>query len=312
MRVIVADKAGFCQGVKRALDLAIKEATQSPEPVYTFGPLVHNNQVITYLEDLGIERIDEALQAPPGSHVIIRSHGIGPLDMEKLEEQELTIIDATCVKVKQVQDFAKSLIERGYALIVLGAPEHPEIKAIREYINDRALVIHSLDEIIEPLFNPIPEKVGLVSQTTLSKIFFDQAVEKIRKQIPNLEVHNTICGATETRQEEARKVAERSDMVIVIGSPFSSNTSRLAEVCVEHVPVKKIETEEDISEEWFTKNMTVGVTAGASTPEWVIKQVLKVIISIGEMLDGECEVINGDMYLTKDNKSQEKNGGSSV
>jgi len=296
MKILIAQKAGFCQGVKRALDLAIREATQSADPVYTFGPLVHNDQVISYLEDLGIERIDEADEAPAGSHVIIRSHGIGPSDFEKLKAQGLMIIDATCIKVKQVQDFARSLIDGGYALIILGAPGHPEIKAIREYVNDRALVIHSLDEIKKPLFNPIPEKVGLVCQTTLSEKFFEDAVKKISEQIPNLEVHNTICGATHTRQHEAREVAGKSSLVIVIGSPFSSNTGRLAEVCSELAPVRKIETEADIKKEWFEKDMVVGVTAGASTPEWVIKQVVKELVEIGEMLDGKAEVINGEPY----------------
>jgi (E)-4-hydroxy-3-methyl-but-2-enyl pyrophosphate reductase len=295
--IIVAKKSGFCLGVKRALDMAYKEASTSNEPVFTFGPLVHNDQVISYLENLGIERIDRVEDAPPGSHIILRSHGVGPNVIEKIKSRGLTIIDATCIKVKNVQDFAKSLKEGGYALIILGAPDHPEIKAIREYVEDKALVIETLDEIIDPLFDPVPEKVGLVCQTTLSFKFFEEAVAKIKLQIPHLEVHNTICGATEKRQKEARKVAENVDLMLVIGSPVSSNTSKLAELCSCYSMMKQIETEKDIDKNWLHKDMSIGVSAGASTPDWIIKNVLEDIIKFGTEIDNDVKVINGDRYL---------------
>lgn len=297
MKIIVATKSGFCLGVKIALDLAYQEATTSDYPVYTLGPLVHNNQVIEYLEALGIERLDDVDEAPPGSHVIIRSHGVGPQIVQKIESRGLTLIDATCKKVKNVQDFARGLKEGGYALIILGAPEHPEIVAIREFVEDKALVINSIEEIVEPLFDPIPEKVGLVCQTTLSYQFFEEAVEKIKKQIPHLEVHNTICGATNTRQKQAREVANDVDLMIVIGSPVSSNTSKLAEVCSKLSVVRRIETEDDLDKNWFSENMKIGITAGASTPDWIIKRVLEDLVEIGEEIDGSVEIVNGEKYM---------------
>lgn len=297
MRIVISEKAGFCQGVKRALDLAYQEATQSSEPVYTLGPLVHNDQVISYLEDLGIEHIESVEEVPPSSHIIIRSHGVGPKILEKMKARGLTVIDATCIKVRNVQNFAKSLWERGYSLIILGAPDHPEVKAIREYVNDEALVINSLDEIVDSLYDPVPEKIGLVCQTTLSHKFFEAAVKEIKKQIPHIEIHHTICGATHKRQNEAKKVAEDVDLMIVIGSSFSSNTSKLAELCTEFTTVIRIETQDEIKEDWFRPNMTVGVTAGASTPEWIIQQVIRELVRIGEGLDGEIEIINADKYI---------------
>ncbi|MFH1515942.1 MAG: 4-hydroxy-3-methylbut-2-enyl diphosphate reductase [bacterium] len=297
MKIIISKKAGFCQGVKRALDLAISETTQSDEPVFTFGPLVHNNQVISYLEDLGIERIDRIEDLPPGSHIIVRSHGIGPKDFEKIQARNLTIVDGTCGKVKTVQNIAKGLFEKGYKIIILGAPKHPEIKAIREYVNDEALVINSLDDIKNPLFEKIPEKIGLVCQTTLSHAFFDQAVEKIKAQIPHIEIHNTICGATSTLQKEARSVAEKVDLMIVIGSPESSNTAKLAELSVEITRMHRIERHEELDESWFTKGMKIGITAGASSPAWVIKDVINRLMEIGRKLDGKVEVENASQYL---------------
>ena len=297
MHIIISKKAGFCQGVKRALDLAISEAPKSDEPVYTFGPLVHNNQVISYLEDLGIERIENVDDAPTGSHIIIRSHGIGPHDLAEIMSRDLEIIDGTCGKVKTVQTFAKNLFEKGYSLIILGEPDHPEVKAIREYIKDKALVINSLDEIVEPLYEKVPEKIGLVCQTTLSLGFFDAAVEKIKKQIPHIEVHNTICGATHRRQQEAREVALIVDLMIVIGSPVSSNTTKLAELCSEITRIKKIETQDEIDENWFESNMKIGVTAGASTPDWIIMLVIKKLMEISRSIDGDVTIENADHYI---------------
>lgn len=297
MHIIISKKAGFCQGVKRALDLAISEATRSDEPVYTFGPLVHNNQVISYLEDIGIDRIENVDDVPTGSHIIIRSHGIGPHDLAEIMSRDLKIIDGTCGKVKTVHTFAKNLNEKGYSLIILGEPHHPEVRAIREYVKDKALVINSLDEIVEPLYDVVPDKIGLVCQTTLSLGFFDAAVEKIKKQIPHLEVHNTICGATHRRQEEARKVAENVDLMIVIGSPVSSNTSKLAELCSEITTIQKIETQDEIDESWFDNNMKVGVTAGASTPDWIIMHVIKALMEISQKLDGDVTIENASHYV---------------
>ena len=297
MKIIISKKAGFCQGVKRALDLAISETTQSEEPVFTFGPLVHNNQVISYLEDLGIERIDRIEELPIGSHIIIRSHGIGPKDLEKIKARNLMIVDGTCGKVKKVQNIAKGLYEKGYSIIILGAPKHPEIKAIREYVNDEALVINSLADIKNPIFEKTPEKIGLVCQTTLSHAFFDMAVEKISSQIPHIEIYNTICGATHTRQNEARAVAEKVDLVIVIGSPESSNTAKLAELSVEITNMHLIEMQEELEESWFSEGMKIGITAGASSPAWIIKEVINRIMEIGRKLDGKVEVENASQYL---------------
>jgi len=298
MHIIISKKTGFCQGVKRALDLAINEATKSEEPVYTFGPLVHNSQVISYLEDLGIESIDRVDDVPAGSHIIIRSHGIGPNDLREITSHNFEIIDGTCGKVITVQTFAKDLDEKGYSLIILGEPEHPEVRAIREYVNDKALVLSSLDEIVEPLYEQIPEKIGLVCQTTLSLEFFNAAVKKIRMQIPHIEVHNTICGATRRRQQEAREVAKLVDLMFVIGSPVSSNTSKLAELCGEITMVKRIETQDDLDENWFESRMKIGVTAGASTPDWIIMRVIKKLMEISRSIDGDVEIENAANYIT--------------
>ncbi|MGC9167505.1 MAG: 4-hydroxy-3-methylbut-2-enyl diphosphate reductase [Desulfurella sp.] len=274
MKIRIAENAGFCYGVKRAIKIA-DEALKKNEIIYSLGPIIHNPQVVGEYEKKGlkvVETIDEAKNA-----VLIRSHGIPPQVYEQISEKNLECIDATCPFVKEAQDYAKQLYEEGYFVVIVGDQNHPEVKAHIAYANYKAQVINSIQEAK----NIEAQKIGVISQTTQSVDNFVSIVSELVKKAKEIRIFNTICDATEKRQESAKELAKNSDLMIVIGGKNSANTRKLYEICLNFCKkVYHIETKEELKKEWFEGVENVGITAGASTPSWLIEDVIKAIEKI--------------------------------
>ncbi|WP_127016086.1 bifunctional 4-hydroxy-3-methylbut-2-enyl diphosphate reductase/30S ribosomal protein S1 [Anoxybacter fermentans] len=279
LEIILADHAGFCFGVKRATDLAISLAKDPEKPLYTLGPLIHNPQVVQRLEDLGIRAIDRVQDVEDGI-IIIRSHGVPPRVIDEIKARGLEVIDATCPFVRRAQEYAKQLAEDGYQVIICGDQNHPEVIGIRGSVNSEVLVAKTLDELPQ---HKLKRKVGVIAQTTLSIQNFKNLISQLVERVDELKVFNTICTTTEERQKAASNLAKKVDLMLVIGGRNSANTNRLVEICRnEGVTTYHIETADELKKEWFENVQRVGVTAGASTPNWIIKEVLSVMSEFNE------------------------------
>jgi 4-hydroxy-3-methylbut-2-enyl diphosphate reductase len=278
MALLIAKSAGFCFGVKRAMDMALEAARKEPQNLYTLGPLIHNPQAVQSLERSGIKLRDRIEDIPKGGRVLFRSHGVSLQDLEKAKRKKLSIIDATCPTVKKAQFFAKFLHRRGYSLLIVGDFHHPEVEAIRSYLGDGVEVVENADTVKR--LGPW-EKLGIIAQTTQSSSLFRDIVGVSSEKAREVRVFNTICHATTIRQREAVELARRVDCVIVIGGHNSGNTQRLAAICREIQPrTHQIETAEELDPRWFSKRQRIGLTAGASTPYWVIEEVRDGIVRL--------------------------------
>ena len=261
MKVICAENMGFCFGVKRALDMALKERN-----AYTLGQLIHNPQVVELLEKKGIKVVNSVDEAD--KTLIITAHGTSKLIIEKAKEKELRIIDTTCPLVKRVHELSGEFDKKGYKIILLGNKEHQEVKGTASNAKD-VTVVNSAEEARKLKF----DKACFLSQTTQSLEKFNEIVNILKGNILDLKVFNTICDATRKRQDSALKLAKKVELMIVIGGYNSANTKRLREICSEIVETKHIETAEELNKEWFKNKKIIGLTAGASTPDWVINNV---------------------------------------
>ncbi len=273
MEVILADAAGFCFGVKRALSLTNKVLSEvdPATPIYTLGPLIHNPQVVAQLEAKGVRALDRPGEASSGV-VIVRSHGVAPKVMEELEELNHDVVDATCPFVQRAMRWAKQLSDEGYQVIIVGDRFHPEVQAILGYAGETAQVVSNPQEISTL---PIASRVGVIAQTTQSVQNFKACVDELAGKVEDLKTFDTICTATEQRQTSARELAAKVDVMVVIGGRNSANTKRLAELCQEQGTVTyHIETPDELQRQWFTGVQRAGVSAGASTPDWLIEGVL--------------------------------------
>ncbi len=271
MIIEIAENAGFCYGVMRAIDIADR-ALEKHNALYSFGPIIHNPQVVDKYENKGLKVVEDI--GDVDGPVLIRSHGVAPEIYEKLKKKGVEIIDATCPFVKEAQRYAKQLVDEGYRVVIFGDKDHPEVKAHLGYTNYTASVINSENEAVKIKAT----RVGVVCQTTQSVERFGRVIEILAKRIRELKVFNTICDATEKRQKAARELAERSDLMIVIGGKNSANTRKLYEICEETAKsAYHIETEKEINPNWFEGVERVGITAGASTPSYLIKQIYEFI-----------------------------------
>ncbi|WP_196602270.1 4-hydroxy-3-methylbut-2-enyl diphosphate reductase [Pectinatus frisingensis] len=268
MEIELADHMGFCYGVKRAINLARHQAGKDSR-VVTLGPIIHNPQMVQQLADEGILSIDDLDEIDSGT-VIIRSHGVGPAVYKKAAAKGLNIIDATCPHVKKAQMAAKSLVDEGYEVVIIGEKTHPEVKSIFEWAGENAVIIE--DEVQARQFHFV-KKLGIVAQTTFSGNKFKQLVNIFIDKSNDIKVLRTICTATEQRQSAAEKLAANVDMMIVIGGKNSANTTRLADLCSKKCITHHIETADELDVEWFHNIAKIGVTAGASTPDWLIREV---------------------------------------
>jgi (E)-4-hydroxy-3-methyl-but-2-enyl pyrophosphate reductase len=272
MKVFLADKAGFCFGVKRAINTAFKAAAGGN--VYCLGPLIHNPQEVERLRHAGVKTIEDITSLKQGDFLIIRSHGVPPRVLVEAREKGLQIIDLTCPFVGKAQRDANSLHKEGYQVVVVGEKKHPEVQSIIGYAGDNAVVVETAEEV-EGLA-ALKSRLGIVAQTTQSYSNFSEIVLKLLRLSKELKVFNTICNSTKERQDAARILAGQVDVMLVVGGRNSANTSRLVSVCrKEGKPTYHIEVADEIQPAWLEGVATVGVTAGASTPDWVVEGVLK-------------------------------------
>jgi len=270
MNVIIAKRAGFCFGVKRATQMAF-EAAGKGDKTYTLGPIIHSPQVVQKLEEMGVKVVRDLDNTNSGT-IIIRSHGVLASEMDEAVQKQLEIVDATCPFVKKAQEHVKSLSEAGYGVVVVGDADHPEVQGIVSYGGDKVFVVGSGEEVKRL---PKMNKIGVVAQTTQSFENLKNVVSECLLRGGEIRVFNTICDATAVRQEEAKELACRVDCMLVVGGFNSANTRRLAEVCAEIQPrTYHIETAAEIDPAWFVNVERVGVTAGASTPKWIIDEVV--------------------------------------
>ncbi len=274
MEVILAKTSGFCFGVRRAVD-TVYEQTEKNDKIYTYGPIIHNEEVVKDLEDKGVKVLnsEEELEALDVGKVIIRSHGVPKKICERIAEKGLECIDATCPFVKRIHKIVAKESENGRRIIIIGNDGHPEVEGIKGWSKTPAVVIESQEEATH-FRAETGEKLCIVSQTTFNYKKFKDLVEIFQKKGYDIIVANTICNATEERQREALELAARADVMIVIGGTHSSNTRKLFELCKSECEnTYYIQTLEDLQLELPNSVELVGITAGASTPNKIIEEV---------------------------------------
>jgi 4-hydroxy-3-methylbut-2-enyl diphosphate reductase len=277
VRVIVADQAGVCFGVKRALDL-VNAYCESGEPLSTLGPLIHSPQVVSDLETKGVCVVGSIDEVECGA-IVMPSHGVSADVIEAARKAGLVIIDATCPFVAKVHTRVQTLAADGYTVVVVGDGGHSEVKAILSAAGDDAIVISDADEVDNYAWRG--KRVGIVSQTTQTTERFGEVVGKIAACAAEVVAYNTICYATHDRQTAARNLAPMVEAMFVVGGRISANTNRLAEICEQSgVPTYHIEVASEIDPSWVKGMKTVGLTAGASTPQWIIDEVKAALESI--------------------------------
>ena len=272
MKIELAKGAGFCFGVKRAVNIALKTVREVDPPVYTIGPIIHNPQVVEKLRQQGIIPVAEITDLPPGI-VIIRSHGIHPDLRQQIRESGHRVIDATCPFVRRAQNYADQLNKEGFKTVIVGKKDHPEVEGLLGHSGQKAVVVYdSLD--LKQLGGQ--ERIGVIAQTTTPFSQFQQVVLKLLEKTKELRVYNTTCSSTEKRQKETANLARRADLMLIMGGKNSANTSRLAELCRQiGTETHHIETAAELLPEWLRGKSLVGVSTGTSTPHWVIDRLIR-------------------------------------
>lgn len=280
MGVNLAKTAGFCMGVKRAVDMVLDVADKrSAGKIYTYGPLIHNPQTVEILKKRGILPIDNIDEIEEGT-IIIRAHGISLLERKKLKEKNLKIVDATCPKVAHVQAIIKKHASLGYAVLIVGDRGHPEVDGLLGYSDGKGIVIEKIDEV-DAL--PEIEKLCVVAQTTQNAKEYGDIIERIRQRFPEVKVFDTICDSTEKRQSEVKKFSAEMDAMFVVGGKNSANTKRLAAMSeLQGTPTFHIETADELKDINIDGYNEIGISAGASTPNWTIEKVVDYITSLQE------------------------------
>ena len=308
MRLELARSAGFCYGVRRAVQMA-EMAAEEGRPCVMLGPIIHNRDVIAYLESIGVGLVDTPEEVPPGAAVLIRSHGEGRPVHEALARLGRPVIDATCPNVSRIHQIVSRAEEGGRQVLIIGTRTHPEVAAIAGWCR-RPVVLEGVAELSNWL-ETAPERrdipLTMVSQTTSTRFIWDSCVEKAKKECTNLKIFDTICNATCKRQSEAQALAARSDAMVVIGGRESSNTKRLAELCGALCPmVVWIERAAELEPSNLCRKASIGITAGASTPGWIIKEVydkmsdenFEIEESFAEMLEKSIKTLNTGEKVT--------------
>jgi len=278
MKVKLAKSAGYCMGVIRAMDITLKEASVSDKTIFTYGPLIHNPQVIEILEQMDVHRLDDPVKEDKKGTLIIRAHGISPEKKKAVIKKGYDVKDATCPRVERVQILIKKYTEEGYTTLIIGDEGHAEVLGLLGFSDGKGMVIKSIDEA-EAL--PHFEKLLVVAQTTFNKSVFANLIEIVRGKADEIKIFNTICDSTSRRQNDVRELAKQVDAMVIVGGRGSANTTRLAEISQETgVPTYLVETDDELLELGLEKYSTVGVTAGASTPNWMITRVVDTLESI--------------------------------
>ncbi|MBW1648283.1 MAG: 4-hydroxy-3-methylbut-2-enyl diphosphate reductase [Deltaproteobacteria bacterium] len=272
MKLVIAKTAGFCMGVRRAVEMVLSAPGRCEGPIYTYGPLIHNPQVLEMLREKGIFVLGQIPAQGTGT-VLIRAHGVPPETRRQLEEAGFTVIDATCPRVIKVQSIIRKHAGQGYATLIVGDRDHPEVVGLLGYAGASGRVVSRMADL-EAL--PAFERAIIVAQTTQNKNFFDAVRQWAAAHHPHYKVFDTICDSTARRQEEVRRLAEEADALVVVGGRSSGNTRRLAEIAAASgKPTVHVETEAELDADLLAGARSVAVTAGASTPNWIIKRVCR-------------------------------------
>jgi 4-hydroxy-3-methylbut-2-enyl diphosphate reductase len=261
-------------GVKRAMELVLGAINQKPGKIFTYGPLIHNPQVLELLEERGIGILKQG-SGEPGCTVVIRAHGIPPQEKDQLKALGCQIIDATCPRVAKVQAIIRKWAKQGYATVIIGDDDHPEVLGLMGYTEGRGHVVKSSEDVARL---PHLDRVIVVAQTTQSESVFNDRVAEIKARVPEVHISNTICDATASRQADIKQLANEVEALVVVGGRSSGNTQRLVEIARNTgVPTYHVETEQEINMKEMRQYQTVGVTAGASTPHWLISNVVSML-----------------------------------
>lgn len=275
MQILTAKHAGFCEGVERAYRIALAEI-KSGQPVFMLGNLVHNSQVVDKFKKLGITAIKSLSEIPQATKatLLLSAHGVPPEIYEQAKGKGLNIVDTTCPWVKKAQRIAQQLADEGRQVIIVGDKGHPEVKGLVGWSGGKAKVTSSTEELKNLKTKKL--KIGVLAQTTQSEGNFNAIVNYLKQNFKDVKELNTICGATEKRQSAAIDLAKKVDLILVVGDKMSANTKRLTELCSKTgTETHQIQTVEELDSNWLKGKEKLGITAGASTPEWVIEEVLR-------------------------------------
>ncbi|MFW5648343.1 MAG: 4-hydroxy-3-methylbut-2-enyl diphosphate reductase [Candidatus Alkaliphilus sp. MAG34] len=276
MKVIVADHSGFCFGVERAIKIAFGKLDDNNDKkdIYTLGPLIHNQQVVDKLQDAGIKVNNNLEDLGDNSIVIVRSHGISKNVYDLINKKNIDIIDATCPFVRKIQNIVKKYNAKGYTIVIVGNPDHPEVIGINGWCDNRAYIVKTKNDV-EKI--PFAQKLCIVAQTTIPTNLYKELSNMVEKKAEQVIKFDTVCSATVDRQESARDLAKNVEAVVVIGGYHSSNTQKLVDICKSEKPdtTFHIEVAKELPIDILKNYGVVGVTAGASTPKWIIDEVVE-------------------------------------
>lgn len=274
MEILLAKTAGFCMGVSRAVELALNLPRRFKGPFYTYGSLIHNPQVLSLLEEKGISAIDEIPERGEGT-LLIRAHGVPPQAKARLEKAGFNVLDATCPRVIKVQTIISHHSRQGYASIIIGDRNHPEVIGLQGFAGENAYVVDNIKDLSKL---PVFRNAIIVAQTTQNTLFFESIKSWAEACFPHYKIFDTICDSTAKRQEEVKQLACSVDAVVVVGGYNSGNTKRLAEIVRQQgKPAFHIETENELDLNGLKSFRRIGLTAGASTPNWIIKEIRRAI-----------------------------------
>ncbi|MGN1032890.1 MAG: 4-hydroxy-3-methylbut-2-enyl diphosphate reductase [Intestinibacter sp.] len=279
MEIKIAKNAGFCFGVKRAMQMASDELDDKSTKVYSLGPLIHNKQAVSKYEEKGLNVVEEISEIPTDERVIIRSHGVGESIYNEAHSKSIKIVDTTCPFVKKIHKIVNDFYKKGYKIIIIGNKNHPEVIGINGWCDNSAVIIKTTDEIDKIYFDQ-NQKYCVVSQTTVDVDDYEKITSKLSSVLKDATIKNTICSATKERQLSAKSLAKEVDCMIVIGGKHSSNTQKLVNICKEVTDTFAIETKDELNKEELKKYNLIGITAGASTPDWIISDVIDFLESI--------------------------------
>ncbi len=276
LRIKICEFSDFCFGVKRAISLAEEAVKKYPAPVFSLGPLIHNRQVVNELSKKGLGVLRDLKKIKKGT-IVIRSHGVAPDVLNEVKKKKIDIVDATCPFVKNAQRIAKKLSEDGYPLVIVGDKGHPEVKSLKSFSGNRALVIATESDAKKLKLKK--GKIGIIAQTTQSvKNFLDVISELMKKDFNEVRIFNTICRDADMRQKSTKRCSKDNDMVIVVGGRNSANTKRLYEICRSMgTQAHYIETGCEIKNRWLKGKRDIGIVSGASTPRWIVDDVVKTL-----------------------------------
>jgi 4-hydroxy-3-methylbut-2-en-1-yl diphosphate reductase len=277
MDVKIARTAGFCWGVRRTVDQVMEVADHAAGPVVTLGPIIHNPQAVARMQEKGVRTVNAMAEVGAGTTVVVRTHGAVKSEMEAAKDSGFDLVDGTCPYVKYPQAMAQRLSRQGYHVVIVGDANHAEVKGVISYAEGPCTVVKP--------GAPVPElpdkKVAVIAQTTCIGADFERIVGALALRHKEVRAVNTICSDTEERQDDARNLAREVDAVVVVGGKNSANTRHLAEICRAIQPrTWHVETEEELRPDWFQGCGSVGISAGASTPDWVVEGVARRLRSL--------------------------------